>query len=100
MGQDLRTDQDLIRRTTVRCLEVADELGVRSLALPAFGTGVGGFPLAGCARTMVGAVLAYEPRTLVRVLFAVRGREAEAAFQSAVKRGDGELHDTGSDLAQ
>src|SRR5918999_3340159 len=46
MGQDLRTNADLVERTTRRCLEVADELGARSLALPAFGTGVGGFPLA------------------------------------------------------
>src|SRR5438105_7599321 len=39
MGQDLRTDADLVRRTTRSCLELADELGARSLALPAFGTG-------------------------------------------------------------
>src|SRR5947209_10371407 len=32
MGQDLRTSADLVRRTTARCLEVADELGARSLA--------------------------------------------------------------------
>ena len=38
-------DADLVGRTTRSCLEVADELGCRSLALPAFGTGVGGFPL-------------------------------------------------------
>src|SRR5258708_10949274 len=44
MGQDLRTDADTIATTTRRCLEVADELGARSLALPAFGTGVGGVP--------------------------------------------------------
>jgi O-acetyl-ADP-ribose deacetylase (regulator of RNase III) len=30
-------------RTTRSCLELADELGCNSLALPAFGTGVGGF---------------------------------------------------------
>src|SRR5437764_8719296 len=55
MGQDLRTDAELIRRTTSSCLRVADELGCRSLALPAFGTGVGGFPLDECARLMVDA---------------------------------------------
>ena len=41
MGQDLRTDADLVRNTTRRTLEVAEELDARSLALPAFGTGVG-----------------------------------------------------------
>src|ERR687896_900805 len=42
MGQDLQTDADLVRRTTRRCLEVAEEVGAESLAFPAFGTGVGG----------------------------------------------------------
>src|ERR671924_1936262 len=73
MGQDLRTNADLIARATRRCLEVADELGARSLALPAFGTGVGGFPLAECAAIMVGEVSGYEPRSLERVVFAVFG---------------------------
>ena len=54
MGQDLRTNAGLIEKTTTSCLEVADELGVSSLALPAFGTGVGGFALDECARIMVG----------------------------------------------
>ena len=86
MGQDLRTDAELVRRTTVRCLEVADELGARSLALPAFGTGVGGFPLGECARIMVAAVRAYEPSALERVVFAVFGAEAERAFREALER--------------
>src|SRR3990170_6666431 len=64
MGQDLRTSPDLVRRTTVRCLEVADELGVASLALPAFGTGVGGFSLDECARIMVAAARGVEGRSL------------------------------------
>src|ERR1043166_1966626 len=34
-GQDLRTNADLVRRTTRSCLELADELGARSVALPA-----------------------------------------------------------------
>ena len=86
MGQDLRTNAQLVARTTRRCLEVADGLGARSLALPAFGTGVGGFPLAECARIMVETVEAYEPAALERVVFAVFGAEAEAAFALALAR--------------
>jgi O-acetyl-ADP-ribose deacetylase len=84
MGQDLRTDGDLIQRTTSRCLEVADELELESLALPAFGTGVGGFPLDECGRIMVTAAREHEPRTLRRVVFAVFGTDAREAFEAAL----------------
>ncbi len=84
MGQDLRTDADLVAQTTRRSLELADQLGARSLALPAFGTGVGGFPLAECAEILVREVRAYEPASLERVVFAVYGDEAEAAFRRAL----------------
>jgi O-acetyl-ADP-ribose deacetylase (regulator of RNase III) len=87
MGQDLKTNADLVARTTRRCLEVADELGARSLALPAFGTGVGGFPLEECARIMVAEASAYEPASLERVVFAVFGAEAERAFRAALESG-------------
>ena len=84
MGQDLRTSGNLVARTTRRCLEVADELGVESLALPAFGTGVGGFPLEECARLMVGEAVRFQPRSLRRVVFAVFGDEARRAFERAL----------------
>jgi O-acetyl-ADP-ribose deacetylase (regulator of RNase III) len=84
MGQDLRTDAEKIRRTTRRCLEVADELGAESLALPAFGTGVGGFPPEEAARVMADVVTAYEPRSLRRVVFAVRGDDVRRAFETAL----------------
>ena len=84
MGQDLRTNGELIGRTTRRCLEVADELGCTSIALPAFGTGVGGFPLEECAWLMVGVSREHEPRSLERVVFAVFGDEARRAFEQAL----------------
>ena len=82
MGQDLRTSADLIERTTVACLGLSDELGCESLGLPAFGTGVGGFPLDECAGIMVAAARAYEPRALRRLVFAVFGADAAAAFEA------------------
>jgi O-acetyl-ADP-ribose deacetylase (regulator of RNase III) len=84
MGQDLRTNADLVRRTTESCLRLADELGAESLALPAFGTGVGGFPLDECARIMVGAAREHEASSLERIVFAVFGDEAKAAFEGAL----------------
>lgn len=86
MGQDLATSADAIRRATRRTLELAEELGAESLALPAFGTGVGGFPLDECARIMVEEARAFEAERLRRIVFAVQGAEARAAFERAVAR--------------
>jgi O-acetyl-ADP-ribose deacetylase len=84
MGQDLQTSAELISQATRRTLEVADELGSRSLAMPAFGTGVGGFPIERCAELMVTEARAFEPVNLERVVFAVVGHDAEQAFRAAV----------------
>ena len=47
MGQDLRTSPALIDRATRNTLALAESRQIASLAFPAFGTGVGGFPLDG-----------------------------------------------------
>jgi O-acetyl-ADP-ribose deacetylase len=84
MGQNLQTAGDIVSKATRRTLEVADDLGARSLAMPAFGTGVGGFPLDRCAELMVAETRAFQPDNLERVVFAVFGHEAEEAFRHAV----------------
>ncbi len=84
MGQDLRTDATLVGSATRSALRVADELGAESVALPAFGTGVGGFPLDEAAAIMVREAREFEPRALRRVVFAVYGSQAEHAFRRAL----------------
>ena len=80
------TCADVIRRATASTLRRADELGARSLALVAFGTGVGGFPLEEAARIEVEEVrrLLEASSSLERVVFAVRGEAARAAFEAAL----------------
>ena len=78
------TSGEIIERATRSTLAKADELGCRSLALVAFGTGVGGFPLDDAAGLMVGAAREHEPRSLERVVFAVHGDAAERAFRDAL----------------
>ena len=80
------TSAEVIRRATASALSRADELGARSLALVAFGTGVGGFPLEEAARIEVEEVRRAldAGTTLERVVFAVRGRDAHAAFERAL----------------
>jgi O-acetyl-ADP-ribose deacetylase (regulator of RNase III) len=80
------TSADIIQRATASTLRCADELRARSLALVAFGTGVGGFPLDEAARIEVAEVrrhLAGETG-LERVVFAVRGADARRAFERAL----------------
>ena len=78
-----RSSAEVIDKATRSTLAKAEELGARSLALVAFGTGVGGFPLDEAARIMVGVVRRHPGGVLERVVFAVRGDEAERAFAAA-----------------
>lgn len=80
------TSAQIIRNATAATLAKADELGARSLALVAFGTGVGGFPLDEAAQIEVEEVRRHLEggSDLERVVFAVRGEEAEAAFRAAI----------------
>jgi O-acetyl-ADP-ribose deacetylase len=79
------TSAEIITRATGSTLRKADELGCRSLALVAFGTGVGGFPLEDAARLMVDAVRQHQASSLEKVVFAVHGDAAERAFRDAVQ---------------
>lgn len=81
------TSAGAIAGATRSTLRVAGELGARSLALVAFGTGVGGFPLQECARIMAGALRDHlatgsEPR---EVIVCVRGAQAREAFAGALE---------------
>ena len=74
------TSAEIIERATRSTLAKAEELGARSLALVAFGTGVGGFPLDQAAQIMVGAAREHSGG-LERIIFAVHGDDAERAFR-------------------
>jgi O-acetyl-ADP-ribose deacetylase (regulator of RNase III) len=80
------TSAEIIRRATASTLAKADELGARSLALVAFGTGVGGFPLDEAARIEVDEVRKHlgSGGGPERIVFAVRGDAARAAFERAL----------------
>jgi O-acetyl-ADP-ribose deacetylase len=81
------TSAEIIRDATASTLRKADELGARSLALVAFGTGVGGFPLGEAARIEIDEVSRYLEAggsAIERVVFAVRGSEAREVFEAAL----------------
>lgn len=77
------TSAEIIERATRSTLAKAEELHCGSLALVAFGTGVGGFPLEEAARIMAGAAREHDGR-LERIVFAVHGEVAERAFREAI----------------
>lgn len=83
------TSADVIRRATASTLARADALGARSLALVAFGTGVGGFPVEDAARIEVEEVRRHlaQGSVLERIVFAVRGERARDVFQREVDAG-------------
>ncbi len=80
------TSAEIIRRATAATLDKADALGAKSLALVAFGTGVGGFPLDEAARIEVDEVRRHldGDTALERVVFAVHGDAARRAFEAAL----------------
>jgi len=83
MAQDLKTDAEKIRQATKNSLLRADEISIRSIAFPALGTGVGGFPLDECARIMISEVRQHSTREtgLKRVVFALYDEPAYQAFK-------------------
>jgi len=88
MGQDLRVSDKLIRQATVSSLNVAEQLGLTGIAFPAFGTGVGGFPMKACAHLMIHTVDGYQPlaKSLQRVQFCLFDEYGELLFQEALAK--------------
>jgi len=91
MATDLVTDEDKIRTATRNSLLRAEELGLKSIAFPALGTGVGGFPYSRAAKAMTDVVnehLASGSR-LEEVLFVLYGDSALEAFEKQLEGLDG-----------
>ena len=88
MGQDLRADESSIMHATAAALALADAHTLRSIALPAFGTGVGGFPLYDGTRAMLAEIVSYltkHPKTHLRlVVLSAHDPAARAAFNHAL----------------
>jgi O-acetyl-ADP-ribose deacetylase len=81
-----RTSAATIERAIRSALARARELDVETIAIPALGTGVGGFPLAEAARITVATVRAEASRMprLRTVTFALRGTAPYRAFREAL----------------
>jgi len=89
MGQDLKTDADKIARATRSSLALAEKHKLTSIAFPALGTGVGGFPAASAAEAMLGAVVSHLKAgntSLRKIVFVLYQEEAWKTFTATLKR--------------
>lgn len=88
MGQDLRTNAQLIRTCTLGSLNLADKLKLESIALPAFGTGVGQFPVKACGNLMITTAWAFRSqlKNVKRIQFCLFDDVAYKLFSDILKQ--------------
>lgn len=89
MGQDLKTDTQKIAQATRSSLALAEKHKLSSVAFPALGTGVGGFPPTQAAEAMLGAVLEHlkaGTTSLQQVIFVLYQEETLKAFSETLAR--------------
>jgi O-acetyl-ADP-ribose deacetylase (regulator of RNase III)/ADP-ribose pyrophosphatase YjhB (NUDIX family) len=87
MGMDFKTDERKVRSSAYNALKEADRLNIKSIAFPALGCGVGGFPNLASAKIMSQEVLRYlhEDRPkLKEIVFCLYDKEAYDAFDKGV----------------
>lgn len=86
MGEDLRASESLVGDGLRSALALAQELGVRSITIPALGTREGGLPLDVCAGIMVDEVQKHVRAApqLEEVRFLLRYNDELQAFQQAL----------------
>jgi O-acetyl-ADP-ribose deacetylase (regulator of RNase III) len=78
------TTLEKIRQATVAALVCADSYGVKVLAMPGMGTGVGGVGPDSAAEVMVETLRNYESASLRKVILVDKDPAMVKAFQSAL----------------
>ena len=82
------TKADALRSSTVHSLRIARERGLKSMAFPAVGTGIAGFPLKDCAEIMLAETAQHlrGETSLDTVYFVLLDEAAKEVFQRAWKQ--------------
>ncbi len=88
MGQDLKTNDKYIRQATLASLLIAEKNNIESISFPAFGTGVGGFPMQACAYIMITAARGFETHSenIKRVQFCLFDKYGYKCFADKLKQ--------------
>lgn len=82
------TTAEALRKSTAHALRIAAESGLKSIAFPAVGTGVAGFPMKDCAEIMLQEAAQHlqNGTSLEKIYFVLFDREGCQIFQDAWKR--------------
>jgi O-acetyl-ADP-ribose deacetylase (regulator of RNase III) len=74
-----------LRSSTAHALRIAAQTGLRTIALPAIGSGIGGFPINQCAEIMLQETAKHfeQPTSIEKVQFVLFDQDALAAFERA-----------------
>jgi O-acetyl-ADP-ribose deacetylase (regulator of RNase III) len=80
-----RTSAHSLRSSTAHSLRIAAQNGLKTIAFPAVGTGIAGFPLRECAEIMLREAAKHleGPTSLEKVYFVLFDQEALSAFEQA-----------------
>jgi len=72
-----------LRSSTAHALRIASERGLRSIAFPAVGTGIAGFPIPECARIMLREVAEHlkKPTSLEKIQIVLFDAQALSEFE-------------------
>jgi O-acetyl-ADP-ribose deacetylase len=83
-----RATEESLRNTTRNSLKRAAEKSIKSVAFPAIGTGIAGFPMKRCAEVMLEEIRAHLQRERLpeRVEMVLFDRAALTAFEEALKQ--------------
>ena len=78
-----RTTARALRASTAHSLRIAAEKGLKTIAFPAVGTGIAGFPMQECAEIMLQELLEHlkRPTTLEKVYFVLFDQAACEVFE-------------------
>jgi O-acetyl-ADP-ribose deacetylase (regulator of RNase III) len=88
MAQDLKTDEEKVRRATLNSLIQAEKSNIESISFPAIGTGVGGFSVHICAQIMLEVVIDFliESKYIKKVVFVLLDDSVYKIFCDELKK--------------
>ena len=73
-----------VKKATQAALECADLAGLKQVAFPGMGTGVGRVDPEAAAQAMVEVVQSFQPKALQEIIFVAFGEELKQAFKKAL----------------